>query len=159
VLPYAERLTVSAVYWLLVPLAAASTAAVLAAVDGRLAVGGAVLAAAATAAALVRAGVLVEVSAVGLRAGRAIVGPEHLGAAEALDAAATRHELGPGLDARAFLVTRPWVATAVRVAILDPRDPVPYWLVSTRHPDRVVGALAAARAGGGPQAAHSEQTS
>jgi hypothetical protein len=159
VLPYRERLTASAVYWLLVPLAGSMGGAVLVPVDLRLGLAVGALAAAATALLLARAAVPIEVSARGLRAGRAHVALEFIGEAAPLDAAATRHALGPGLDARAFLVTRPWVATAVRVEIRDPRDPVPYWLVSTRHPARVVAALAAAGAGGGPQAAHSEQTS
>jgi hypothetical protein len=33
----------------------------------------------------------------------------------------------------------------VRVDIADPADPAPYWLLATRHPDRLVAALTAAR--------------
>ena len=33
----------------------------------------------------------------------------------------------------------------VRVPLTDPADPTPYWLVSTRHPARLVAALDAAR--------------
>lgn len=48
---------------------------------------------------------------------------------------------GAGLDARAFLMTRPWVKTVVKVTIDDPADPTPYWLVSARHPRELVAAL------------------
>jgi hypothetical protein len=37
------------------------------------------------------------------------------------------------------------VATAVRVAVTDPRDPAPAWLVSTRRPAELAQALAVAR--------------
>ncbi|MFT4122292.1 MAG: DUF3093 domain-containing protein [Microbacteriaceae bacterium] len=56
-----------------------------------------------------------------------------------------RAERGPGLDARAWLLIRGWVAPVVRVEITDPADPVPYWLVSTRHPEAVVEAIERAR--------------
>jgi hypothetical protein len=55
-----------------------------------------------------------------------------------------RQARGPGLDARAFLCLRGWVQTGARVRIDDPQDPTPYWLLSTRHPDRLAAALAAA---------------
>ena len=32
-------------------------------------------------------------------------------------------------------------ALVVRVEITDPADPAPYWLVSSRHPDALAGAL------------------
>ena len=78
-------------------------------------------------------------------AGRARIPVDVLGEAEALDAAAMRHARGVGLDARAYLYLRPWVDTGVRVAVDDPADPTPYWLVSTRRPEQVVAALARAR--------------
>ena len=31
---------------------------------------------------------------------------------------------------------------SVRVEITDPADPAPYWLLSTRHPDRLARAIA-----------------
>lgn len=70
-----------------------------------------------------------------LYAGNAHIDRSLIGPAQPLDdkeqAFAAR---GSRLDARAFLLTRPWVRTAVRIDIDDPHDPTPYWLVSTRHP-------------------------
>jgi hypothetical protein len=77
------------------------------------------------------------------RAGRAHIAAEHLGAATALDAVETRHLAGPGADARAFLLLRPYLKRAVRVDIVDPADPTPYWLVGTRHPEDLARALSA----------------
>ena len=79
------------------------------------------------------------------RAGRAHIEGRHLGTATALDAGATRWCAGPGADARAFLLLRPYLKRAVRVEIDDPADPTPYWLVSTRHPEDLARALSALR--------------
>lgn len=76
-----------------------------------------------------------------LTAGRARIEAGHLGAAEALDAEATRRTAGREADARAFLLLRPYLKRAVKVAISDPADPTPYWLVSTRHPEELAAAL------------------
>ena len=48
---------------------------------------------------------------------------------------------GDYADARAHLVLRPWVSTTVELALADPADPVPYWLVSTRRPGALATAL------------------
>jgi hypothetical protein len=82
-----------------------------------------------------------EVGEGGFRAGRARIGPEHLGAAEPLDAEHTRRVSGREADARAFLLLRPYLKRAVRVEITDPADPAPYWLVSSRRPEELAGAL------------------
>ncbi len=79
-----------------------------------------------------------------LQAGDARIPVVALGPAVPLDAPTMRHELGPGLDARSHRCIRGWVASGVRVPVTDPRDPVPYWLVSTRRPERLAAALAAA---------------
>lgn len=77
------------------------------------------------------------------RAGRARIGAEHLGLAEALDPEETRRVAGVEADARAYLLLRPYLKRAVRVEITDPADPAPYWLVSTRHPEELARALTA----------------
>jgi hypothetical protein len=52
---------------------------------------------------------------------------------------------GAQLDARAWPLIRGWVSPVVRVTVTDHDDPTPYWLVSTRHPEKLVDALEAAR--------------
>lgn len=54
-------------------------------------------------------------------------------------------ERGRRLDARAWLLIRGWIGPVVRVGITDPDDPTPYWLVSTRHPEKLAAALDAHR--------------
>lgn len=49
--------------------------------------------------------------------------------------------LGRQLDPAAYVVHRPWVGPMVLLVLDDPDDPTPYWMVSTRHPDRVLAAL------------------
>lgn len=77
-----------------------------------------------------------------LQAGRARIDAAYLGRAEPLDAEATRRTAGVDADARAYLLLRPYLKRAVRIEIVDPADPTPYWLVSTRHPDGLAAALA-----------------
>ncbi len=89
-------------------------------------------------------GVRIRVADGTFRAGRAQIEVRHLGAATALDQAATRRVAGVDADARAYLLLRPYLKRAVRVDLTDPDDPAPYWLVSTRHPEALAAALASA---------------
>ncbi|AQP46991.1 hypothetical protein BW730_05125 [Tessaracoccus aquimaris] len=83
----------------------------------------------------------VTVDADGLTAGRYRLGHPYIAAATALDGEQARAALGPDADHRAFLFTRPFLSSLVRVDLDDPADPHPYWLVSTRHPERLADAL------------------
>jgi hypothetical protein len=49
--------------------------------------------------------------------------------------------LGRQLDPAAFVVHRGWVGPMVLLVLDDPDDPTPYWLVSCRHPQRLLSAL------------------
>ena len=84
---------------------------------------------------------VIEVDASELRVGRAVIGREWIGPVRPLDAAGTRARSGMEADARAHLVLRPWISTAVELTLTDPADPVPYWLVSTRRPGALATAL------------------
>jgi len=106
------------------------------------------------AAMLVMGGALLSAAAVvGVRGGefvarRAHVPVELLGELTALDAAAMRHARGPGLDARAYLCLRGWVGPGLRLDLVDPQDPTPYWLISCRRPQRLLDAVAERRQAG-----------
>ena len=76
------------------------------------------------------------------RAGRARIEAKYVGDVAALDAEQTRLVAGRDADARAYLLLRPYLKRAVQVTIVDPADPTPYWLVSSRHPEALAGALA-----------------
>ena len=76
-----------------------------------------------------------------LHVGRARIAAEHIGGAVALDAEQTRRKAGVEADARAYLVLRPYLKRTVVIEITDRADPAPYWLVSTRHPEALAGAI------------------
>lgn len=81
-------------------------------------------------------------------AGRANIPVGLLAGPVAHDAESTRRLAGVDADAVAYLLLRPYLKRSVQVAVTDPADPVPYWLVSSRRPDDLVAAL---RAAAGPQ--------
>lgn len=85
---------------------------------------------------------LIVVTPEELRAGRARIERRHVGEARAYHGAEATAQRGVELDARAWLLIRGWVPGVVRVAITDPEDPVPYWLISSRNPDALARALA-----------------
>lgn len=58
-----------------------------------------------------------------------------------LDAAGRREVLGVGSHPLAFVVQRPWIPGAVQVVLDDPADPTPYWVVSSRDPERLAAAV------------------
>jgi hypothetical protein len=88
-----------------------------------------------------------------LTAGRAHIDVAHLGEVTVLGPDAARMLAGRDADARAYLLLRPYLRRAVRVDIADPADPAPYWLLSSRRPERLAGAVREARAGStGPTA-------
>ena len=78
-----------------------------------------------------------------LRAGRAQVPVALLADPRPLTPEETWHAAGPGADARAYLLLRPYLRGSVMVQLVDPADPTPYWLVSSRRPTRLAAALAA----------------
>lgn len=77
----------------------------------------------------------------GLRVGQSRLEPEYLGEVRPHSAAETRTRLGRAADRRALLVLRGYIPTSIEVAIDDPADPHPYWLVSTRRPTELATAL------------------
>ncbi|RFA12754.1 hypothetical protein B7R21_10525 [Subtercola boreus] len=76
-----------------------------------------------------------------LVAGKARIPLSLVGEPEAMTGAAATMARGQRLDARAWLCIRGWIQPVVKVSILDPEDPVPYWLISTRNPKELVAAL------------------
>ncbi|CAN5136402.1 DUF3093 domain-containing protein [soil metagenome] len=83
----------------------------------------------------------VEINDGWLTAGRASIELDFLGDATVLDRELMRQQMGTKADARAYIFYRSFVDTGVMVEINDPRDTTPYWLLSSRNPDRLVAAL------------------
>ncbi|CAA9321611.1 MAG: hypothetical protein AVDCRST_MAG61-2349 [uncultured Friedmanniella sp.] len=140
---FRERLHVPVLWWVLAVLFALSMLAAVGLYLGPV-WGVAVFAATLAVAAgmFLAAAVAIEVDDRELRVGRAVIERPWIESCLALDAPAAEVRAGVQADARAHLVLRPYIATAVEVVLRDPADPVPYWLVSTRRPARLAAALA-----------------
>jgi len=65
---------------------------------------------------------------------------DEMDSVQALDAQETRLMLGPQADPSARLVVRGYIREAVLIRPLEAGS-VPYWLVSTRHPQQVIAAV------------------
>jgi hypothetical protein len=144
---YRERLVAPVLWWVLLAGLAGSAWLVYHQVYGpsvSLPVAGGVLLLGA-AALLAYGRLLIAVDGDGVTAGRARLPLTALGPAEALTGEAARTARGPGLDPRAYLAIRGYVPGVVRIGVDDDADPTPYWLVSTRRPERLVAVLEAAR--------------
>jgi DUF3093 family protein len=61
-----------------------------------------------------------------------------------LDQDDRRMLLGPAADPLAFVVQRPWIKGTVQIVLNDPDDPTPYWVISTRSPERLTASIRAA---------------
>lgn len=76
-----------------------------------------------------------------LRAGQAHLPASVMSRSAVVPRSAKSAALGRQLDPAAFVLHRTWVGPMVLVVLDDPDDPTPYWLVSSRYPDRVLAAL------------------
>jgi hypothetical protein len=87
----------------------------------------------------------VEVTSEALIAGRARLPLANVGEATGHTGGDATAERGVRLDARAWLVIRGWISPVVKVLVIDETDPTPYWIISTRHPSKLVEAISTAR--------------
>ena len=86
---------------------------------------------------------VIEISESALRVANAQISREHLGIATAIkDPAMRTRAIRTELNAMAYLRLQASVKPLVKIDITDKRDPVPYWLFSTRRPDELLAALA-----------------
>lgn len=138
---YRERLSPS--LWTLVAAAvcAPMAALVLTRIDTTLALVGGVLVGAVVIAALVLTAPIVAVRDGVLHAGRARIDVALLGEPQVATGEAARLARGPDLDKRAFVLVRGGIAGVVTVPVLDPDDPAPAWVISTRTPERLAAAV------------------
>ena len=89
----------------------------------------------------------VEVQVVGtdgdveLWAGQAHLPASVVARTAAIPRSAKSAALGRQLDPAAFVLHRTWVGPLVLVVLEDPDDPTPYWLVSSRNPEKLIAAL------------------
>ncbi|MBF4569207.1 DUF3093 domain-containing protein [Plantibacter sp. VKM Ac-2880] len=87
----------------------------------------------------------IEVSGATLSVGKASIPLAQVGDVVVYTGADATAQLRTKLDARAWLMIRGLVHSLVKVEITDPADPTPYWLLSSRRPQLLADAIAAAR--------------
>jgi hypothetical protein len=83
----------------------------------------------------------VEVTDGELRVRDAHLPLQYVSGAVALDPQTLRLVVGREGDPAAFVAIRPWIGPGVQVWLDDEDDPTPYWVVSTRHPQRLLAAV------------------
>lgn len=81
-----------------------------------------------------------------LRVGRARIGLEYIGTVKELSVNEMRLVRGRDADPAAFLVLRFWQPQGIKITISDSRDPVPYWLITSKRAGELSKALTRATA-------------
>ncbi|MDH6237342.1 DUF3093 domain-containing protein [Cryobacterium sp. CG_9.6] len=76
-----------------------------------------------------------------ITAGPATISVDLVGEAMPFSGTEASQERGPRLDVRSWMLIRGWVGPVVKIPITDETDPAPYWLVSSRHPEKLVAAI------------------
>ena len=83
----------------------------------------------------------VEVGDGALRAGDAALPLTAVSEVAGLDEKQSTRLRGPRADPAAHLYSRPYLKESVYLAVDRRRDPVPYWLIGTRHPAELIAAI------------------
>ncbi|MEE1751610.1 DUF3093 domain-containing protein [Streptomyces sp. SP18CS02] len=150
---YDERLTAPRSWWVIAALIGISGGLVMLPLGPVPMLGGLIGAAALASVAVSSYGsARIRVVAGSLVAGDARIPLSALGEPEVLDAEEARAWRSYKADARAFMLLRGYVPTALRVEVTDPDDPTPYVYLSTRDPRALAAALGQDRtAGAGPE--------
>jgi hypothetical protein len=139
---FRERLTPSGFGWFAAVCVGASLGLVVLPLAGTSGfVVGALVGAGIAVALLASTSARVEVTDQTLQAGRARIGRFDLGEVEVLDRERMAELRGRGIDPRAYHCQRGWLPAGVKVDVRDPADPTPYWLISSRRPAALAGAL------------------
>jgi hypothetical protein len=87
----------------------------------------------------------IEVTADSLQVGRAHISREYIGEVTAFRGDAATAERGPRLNGLSYLCIRGWINPIVKIEITDQTDQTPYWLASSRRPEKLVAALTRGR--------------
>jgi len=145
---YFERLVPSPFAWLLVPGAGLVVYIMFLPLHASLAIAMGALVGVLAGAWLWSTAATIELTGTRLRVGRAQIEVDSLGEVRPCSPEEMSHLHGPGSDARSYVLIRPWVRTGAYLEQVDPRDPTPYWLFSTRRPEELCSRIVAARSSG-----------
>ncbi len=88
-----------------------------------------------------RSALAIEVTGSELLVGSAHIERKFLGRVEALTADQMRQWRGPLSDPAGYMALRFWIPTGVKIEVVDPKDPTPYWLISSKKAQPLLAAL------------------
>ncbi|MPY11080.1 DUF3093 domain-containing protein [Arthrobacter bussei] len=138
---YEERLWPSPWIWLIAAGFSSATIVMFAPISMEVGFGAAAVVAAIVFTLLFTSTPRITVTPTTLTVGRATIERRYLGTAEWFTGDDATYQRGRGLNGLAYLCIRGWISPVVRVEVLDPDDRTPYWLASSRTPERLVAAL------------------
>lgn len=138
---YEERLWPSPWIWLIAAGFSSATIVMFAPISMMVGYGAAVVVAVIVGTLLILSTPRITVTPTTLTIGRATIEREYLGAVDWFTGDDATHQRGPGLNGLAYLCIRGWISPVVRIEVTDPEDRTPYWLASSRNPERLVAAL------------------
>ncbi|WP_104117429.1 DUF3093 domain-containing protein [Arthrobacter sp. B1805] len=139
---YEERLWPSPWVWLIAAGFSSATIVMFAPISMEVGYGAAAVVAVIVFTLLILSTPRITVTATTLTVGRATIERKYLGTVQWFTGDDATNQRGPGLNGLAYLCIRGWISPVVRIEISDPEDRTPYWLVSSRHPERLAAALA-----------------
>jgi hypothetical protein len=143
---YAERLRPPILWWIVVALLASTfVVAVAVFLPGWVVLTSLVVAVAIVVGLMLAFTATVRVGPAGFGVARARIEWEHVGSVTPLRKSEVRRRLGPDADPRAFVLYRSYVDEAVEIAVSDPADTHPYWLVSTHDAAKLTAMIETAR--------------
>ncbi|MTA31730.1 MAG: DUF3093 family protein [Actinobacteria bacterium] len=76
-----------------------------------------------------------------LRIDRAHIERKYLGKVTVLDSDAMRLLRTRDANPAAYLAIRFWASKGVKIELIDPRDPTPYWLITSKRGDELAASL------------------
>ena len=143
---YAERLRPPILWWIVVALLASTfVIAVAVFLPGWVVLVSLVVAIAIVIGLMLAFTATLRVSPAGLRVARSTIEWPYVGSMTQLSKEEVRKRLGPDADPRAFVMYRSYADEGVEIAVDDPADPHPYWLVSTHDAAKLATAIETAR--------------
>lgn len=138
---YEERLWPSPWVWLIAAGFSSASIVMFAPISLQVAYGAAVVVAVIVFTLLIVSTPRIRVTSTTLTVGRATIERQYLGDVRWFTGDDATHQRGPGLNGLAYLCIRGWISPVVRIEVTDPEDRTPYWLTSSRHPERLAAAL------------------
>lgn len=76
-----------------------------------------------------------------LRIDRAHIESKYLGKVTILDSGAMRLLRTRDADPAAYLAIKFWAPTGIKIEVTDPRDPTPYWLITSKRGEEIAALL------------------